>query len=145
MANKEGTTLSNVAEQSARYANSLPELLTDGADATLPFFYESTSIETNKVCHLEVDDEFSIYESIITMRSLDGYLTPSFLLWMRRSRSVQRRMLGRTVGSTVGHLNLGTYRKFLLPIPPIAEQHQIVADVEARTTAIEHLEAELDL
>ena len=31
-----------------------------------------------------------------------------------------------------------------VPIPPLAEQHQIVAEVEARTTAIDHLEAELD-
>ena len=30
------------------------------------------------------------------------------------------------------------------PLPPLAEQHQIVAEVEARTTAIDHLEAELD-
>jgi type I restriction enzyme S subunit len=29
-------------------------------------------------------------------------------------------------------------------IPPLAEQHRIVAEVEARTTAIDHLEAELD-
>jgi type I restriction enzyme S subunit len=29
-------------------------------------------------------------------------------------------------------------------IPPLAEQHQIVAEVEARTTTIDHLEAELD-
>jgi hypothetical protein len=29
-------------------------------------------------------------------------------------------------------------------LPSIAEQHQIVAEVEARTTAIDHLEAELD-
>ena len=31
-----------------------------------------------------------------------------------------------------------------LPLPPLAEQHQIVAEVESRTTAIDHLEAELD-
>jgi type I restriction enzyme S subunit len=31
-----------------------------------------------------------------------------------------------------------------IPLPPLAEQHQIVAEVEARTTAIDHLEAELD-
>lgn len=29
-------------------------------------------------------------------------------------------------------------------VPPLAEQHKIVAEVEARTTAIDHLEAELD-
>ena len=30
------------------------------------------------------------------------------------------------------------------PVPPEAESHQIVAEVEARTTAIDHLEVELD-
>ncbi|QTN34194.1 restriction endonuclease subunit S [Akkermansiaceae bacterium] len=31
-----------------------------------------------------------------------------------------------------------------IPVPAIAEQRQVVAEVEARTTAIDHLEAELD-
>lgn len=30
------------------------------------------------------------------------------------------------------------------PVPPEAESHPIFAEVEARTTAIDHLEAELD-
>jgi type I restriction enzyme, R subunit len=45
-AKKAGTTLSVVAEQSARYANSLPALLTGGGDLKLPFLYESTGVET---------------------------------------------------------------------------------------------------
>ncbi|MGL4399965.1 MAG: restriction endonuclease subunit S, partial [Luteolibacter sp.] len=38
----------------------------------------------------------------------------------------------------------GVLSSFPIPIPPAAEQHQIVAEVEARTTAIDRLEAELD-
>ena len=45
-AKKEGTTLSAVAEQSARYASSLPAFLAAGNDGTLPFLYESTGVET---------------------------------------------------------------------------------------------------
>ncbi len=45
-AKKIGTTLSTVAEQSARYANSLPPLLAAGLTGTLPFLYESTGVET---------------------------------------------------------------------------------------------------
>jgi len=45
-AKKEGTTLSTVAEQSARYANSLPAFLKDGNEGALPFLYESTGVET---------------------------------------------------------------------------------------------------
>jgi type I restriction enzyme S subunit len=35
-------------------------------------------------------------------------------------------------------------RPLPIALPPLAEQQQIVAEVEARTTAIDHLEAELD-
>lgn len=45
-AKKRGTTLSAVAEQSHRYASSLPDFLTAVAPGILPFLYESTGIET---------------------------------------------------------------------------------------------------
>lgn len=45
-AKKEGTTLSAVAEQSARYASSLPDFLAAGLTGPLPFAYESTGVET---------------------------------------------------------------------------------------------------
>jgi type I restriction enzyme R subunit len=45
-AKKEGTTLSAVAEQSARYASSLPDFLAAGLTDSLPFAYESTGVET---------------------------------------------------------------------------------------------------
>jgi type I restriction enzyme, R subunit len=45
-AKKEGTTLSTVAEQSSRYANSLPPILAHGLSGPLPFLYESTGVET---------------------------------------------------------------------------------------------------
>lgn len=41
-------------------------------------------------------------------------------------------------------LNLTNVKEVPIGLPPLAEQHQIVAEVEARTTAIDHLEAELD-
>jgi hypothetical protein len=45
-AKKLGTTLSTVAEQSARYANSLPDFLAAGSSGPLRFLYESTGAET---------------------------------------------------------------------------------------------------
>ena len=45
-AKKEGTTLSAVADQSSRYASSLPDLLSAGVTGVLPFLYESTGVET---------------------------------------------------------------------------------------------------
>ena len=45
-AKKVGTTLSTVADQSGRYASSLPNFLAAGATGPLPFLYESTGVET---------------------------------------------------------------------------------------------------
>ncbi|MGC3976089.1 MAG: restriction endonuclease subunit S [Nitrospira sp.] len=93
---------------------------------------------------VEVDREFSIYESIICIRTFGEFLLPTFLLWMLRSRSVQARMLGEKVGSTVGHLNLNSFRKLVIPVPPLAEQYLIVAEVERRLSVIDELEATVE-
>ena len=45
-AKKVGTTLSAVADQSARYGSSLPDFLAAGLTGPLPFLYESTGVET---------------------------------------------------------------------------------------------------
>lgn len=45
-AKREGTTLSGVAEQSARYAANVPVFLAAGVDGALAFLYESTGVET---------------------------------------------------------------------------------------------------
>jgi type I restriction enzyme R subunit len=45
-AKKVGTTLSAIADQSTRYATSLPDFLAAGQTGTLPFLYESTGVET---------------------------------------------------------------------------------------------------
>jgi type I restriction enzyme S subunit len=47
-------------------------------------------------------------------------------------------------GVGINHLSAAKFSKMSTAVPPLAEQHQIVAEVEARTTAIDHLEAELD-
>jgi type I restriction enzyme S subunit len=47
-------------------------------------------------------------------------------------------------GVGINHLSAAKFSKMSTAVPPLAEQHQIVAEVEARTTAIAHLEAELD-
>jgi type I restriction enzyme R subunit len=45
-AKKAGTTLSVVADQSTRYASSLPSYMAAGLTGSLPFLYESTGVET---------------------------------------------------------------------------------------------------
>jgi type I restriction enzyme, S subunit len=46
--------------------------------------------------------------------------------------------------TTIAIVNKSKFRSVEIPIPSVAEQHQIVAEVESRTAAIDHLKAELD-
>ncbi|MGH7788041.1 MAG: restriction endonuclease subunit S [Candidatus Binatia bacterium] len=44
-------------------------------------------------------------------------------------------------GSAHPHINLGDIKTYRIPLPPLAEQHRIVAEVERRLSVIEGLEA----
>lgn len=79
---------------------------------------------------VDTDREFSIYESIIVLQPKAALLCSRYLLWLMRASETQRRLLGGTVGSTVGHLNLGDFRKLKIPLPPLVEQRQIATTLE---------------
>ena len=49
-----------------------------------------------------------------------------------------------TQTTNLASINKGVLSSFPVPIPTLAEEHQIVAEVEARITTIDHLETELD-
>ncbi|OBW40463.1 Type-1 restriction enzyme EcoKI specificity protein [Chryseobacterium sp. MOF25P] len=74
---------------------------------------------------VDVDTEFSTYESIITIQPKVDLLLNKFLLQILQDTNVQKRMIGARVGGIVGHLNLMTFRKLMIPLPKIEEQLQI--------------------
>jgi restriction endonuclease S subunit len=67
-------------------------------------------------------------------------IVPKYLFWFM----CQVDLGVKTRGGAVPSLRKGDLAEVPMNLPSIAEQHQIVAEVEARTTAIDHLEAELD-
>ena len=72
--------------------------------------------------------------------------TPGFIELVLNSPRFVDALDDMKSGISDSGLNL-TQKRFaelLIPLPTLAAQHQIVAEVEARTTAIDHLEAELD-
>ena len=100
------------------------------------------------VCGLipKLTEPFVYPDKIIRARLVDQRaLLPSFVeIAMNAGES--RRFLEERIRTTAGQSGIsGSDIKVTpLPIPPLTEQHQIVAEVEARTTAIDHLDAELD-
>lgn len=83
-------------------------------------------------------------QRMMLFRTFHDLLLPSYLLMVIQYHNFQTQYGDKQVGVGVQHLRVGDVESLVLPIPPLAEQHRIVAEVEARTTAIDHLEAELD-
>ncbi len=82
----------------------------------------------NQACAAIIVDEAKALRAFVRMRLQENYEQT------RKAAS----------GGNQPNLNLTKVREIPLQLPPLAEQHQIVSEVEARTTLIDHLEAELD-
>ena len=80
---------------------------------------------------VNTDIQFSTYESIFTVRVNQEYLNNTFLVYMIRNDSFQRKLLGNQVGGTVAHLNLNMFRDFEFPLPPLNLQTQFAERVQA--------------
>jgi len=83
-------------------------------------------------------------QRMMLFRTFHDLLLPSYLLVVIQSHNFRAQYGDKQVGMGVQHLRVGDVESLALPIPPVTEQRQIVKQVEVRTTAIDHLEAEID-
>jgi type I restriction enzyme S subunit len=94
---------------------------------------------------LDSDFEFAFYVSLCLIKIPHRSVSVDYLvLWLnspegRESSTV--RTYGK--GASQGNLNLGLVRTFKIPLPPLPEQHRIVAQVDALMTLCDRLEANL--
>jgi type I restriction enzyme S subunit len=57
-----------------------------------------------------------------------------------------RKQIDQRLKSSAGHqrISISDIREILVPLPPLAEQHRIVAEVERRLSVVEQLEATVE-
>ena len=95
---------------------------------------------------LDSDFEFAFYVSLCLIKVPNKLLSVDYLvLWLnspegRDSSSI--RTYGK--GASQGNLNLSLIRTFKIPLPPLAEQHRIVAKVDTLMAICDQLESCLD-
>jgi type I restriction enzyme S subunit len=71
-------------------------------------------------------------------------LSPRFLLVVFKSRPFRRFVESLNKGSLIQHMFTSQLESFDLPLPPEAEQHRIVAEVDRRLSVLDALDATLD-
>jgi type I restriction enzyme S subunit len=71
-------------------------------------------------------------------------LDSSYLLWVLRSEMLQKHFQSVARGIAVQGVNIADVRTTPIPLPPLAEQRQIVRILGKRLSAAEHLSSEID-
>ncbi len=85
--------------------------------------------------------EWNINQAIVVFRPTGAIFNRLLAFWLRSEAVLAR--LDCTAKATAGQFNIQvtTCRKLALPVPPLAEQARIVAEVERRLSVVEELEA----
>ena len=65
----------------------------------------------------------------------------NFVMHVLNSVWTLTRVRSLTGGSASPHLNVGDVKLFPIPVPPLAEQHRIVSELERRLSVIDELES----
>jgi type I restriction enzyme S subunit len=69
----------------------------------------------------------------------------SLLRYTLHSEIVRSQYLAQALGSTVPHINVGDVKAFRIPVPPLAEQHRIVAEVDRRLSILGGTDSQADV
>ena len=88
---------------------------------------------------IETDEEFSLFVSVALLKYSHNCIYNKFLYYLLYSPLVQKQAEENTRG--VGNKNwvLDAIAKTLVPLPPLAEQHRIVAKIEELFTLVDSL------
>src|SRR5262249_57277732 len=68
-----------------------------------------------------------------------------YLMVLLRCKFIRNYLAGEAVGITMVNLNHGILKRMPLPIPPLVEQHRIVARVDELMALCDQLEAQLTI
>ena len=86
---------------------------------------------------------FNISREVAMIALVDPTVGP-VLQFFIASNPTQRWLLARTRGIAYMGINIATLKQTPLPLPPIAEQHCIVAEVERRLSVVQEMEATVE-
>jgi type I restriction enzyme, S subunit len=93
-------------------------------------------------CMIPKELKTCLGQRMMLLRSSDRLLPP-FLMNILNSPSTLDIVRDMTGGSASPHLNVGDVKQFDIPVPPLAEQHEIVRRVEALLSRADRIEKRL--
>jgi Type I restriction modification DNA specificity domain len=90
--------------------------------------YSKDGATKGRPCYIDTDEEFSFFVSVALLKPLRDSLDDRFLVHLLNSSWIRDRMIDKSRGDMIPHIVLREIRAFPVPLPPLSEQHRIVAE-----------------
>jgi type I restriction enzyme, S subunit len=98
-----------------------------------------------EVALIDADDKYYLAPNVARIRFINKNINPKFMLYYFQSQYFVEKQINRYLStSSMKNLTMKNIRKFLVPIPPLAIQQEIVKILNTFTTLEEELEAKLE-
>jgi type I restriction enzyme S subunit len=107
--------------------------------------YSKDGATRGRPCLVDTDREFSYFVSVALIKPLRDKLDGRYLEYVLNSNWIKDRMADRSRGDMIPHIVLREIRAFPIPVPTLAEQCRIVAELDRLQTevnALKRLQAE---
>jgi type I restriction enzyme S subunit len=96
-----------------------------------------------EVCLIPAGEQICLGQRMMLARLVPDTIDPDFMIYSLRDAKLMDRVQDKPIGATVQHLRVGGVETLLVPVPPIAEQHRIVAKVDGLMALCDRLEVSL--
>ncbi len=122
------------------FANESPDLIVRGRELVMNLTAQSLKDEfLGRVCLTHDDTECLLNQRLARLTPI--IVLPKFALYLLKAWRFRRFVDGLNSGSLIQHMFTSQLAEFTFPLPPLAEQHRIVAEVERRLSVMEETEA----
>ncbi len=116
------------------------DLIVRGSELVMNLTAQSLKDEfLGRVCITAPDEECLLNQRLARLTPL--IILPHFALYLLKASRFRRFVDGLNSGSLIQHMFTSQLATFTFPLPPLAEQKRIVAEVERRLSVIDELEA----
>lgn len=95
-----------------------------------------------RVCITAINERCLLNQRIARLKPI--LVNTKYLLWLFKSSVFRRFVASLNTGSLIQHMFTSQLAEFALPLPPLAEQHEIVDEVESRLSVADEVEFVID-
>lgn len=103
--------------------------------------YSKDGATKGRPCLVDTDEEFSFFVSVALIKPLRDRLDGRFLVHLLNSSWIKDRMIDKSRGDMIPHIVLREIRAFPVPLPSLAEQRCIVAELDALQAKVDAVKA----